>query len=251
MNVKIFRSIQEIEPTLWDSIISDNSLYKKHSFLSAIEDSDLSNSRYWYILFFEDSKLVAHTTLFTTYSYIDESMTGKFIKLRYIANKIRIILPFFLRAKIVACGTPIATCSNMLTLDDLEKCKNILIDLDKLIKKISKQEKAHMILYRDFDVFESEKIDILKRLGYIKVHSPPAAFLDIKWESFTNYMSSFKSSFRNEMKRNLKKFEKGDLTLDISSNFSEHADRIYQLYSNVYEKAEFKFEKLTPAFFLI
>lgn len=248
MDIKVFRSIKEIDSLLWDSIINNknNPLLRNYNFLKAVEDSNLSDVKYWYVMFFENSNLIGHTSLFSMYSYMDESITGK---IKNFIAKIRIKFPSFLRLKMIACGTPVATCSNTLTIYNGSKHNEFLLNLDKVINKIAAQEKAHIILYRDFNAHDNQSMKILNNLGYRKASSLPTTFFDVKWSNFDDYINSFKSSTKAKIKRNLKRFNNGDLIVEICSDFSKYSKLVYKLYENVYEKAESKFEKLTPAFF--
>lgn len=248
MDIKIFRSIKEISPLLWDSIISNQSspIIKNYAFLSAVEDSNLLDVNYWYILFFEKSKLIGHAALFSMYNYIGESATGK---IKNFICKIEKRFPHFLRLKLIVCGTPVATCSNVLTISDEVKSKNILLKLDEIVNRIAKQEKAHIILYRDFNNDNFKNMDILRKLSYKKASSLPTTFFDVKWDSFDEYVNSFKSSSKAKIKKNLKKFRNGDLVVEICYDFFRYSDKICELYRNVYKKAEAKFEKLTARFF--
>ena len=56
--VQIVRSINEIEPALWDAINAPHGLYWTHRFFKSIESSGVMDASYWYIMFYQDGNLV-------------------------------------------------------------------------------------------------------------------------------------------------------------------------------------------------
>jgi predicted N-acyltransferase len=246
LEIKIYRKIEEVEPFLWDSLMKEKKLLKGKDFLKAVEDSKLTDSEYWYLLFFDNSKLIAHTSLFSVYTYVNGPSTGK---TNSVISRMRKYIPSFLRLKIIACGTPIATCSNTLTIFDEQQREQVIGELCKTMIKIAKRQHAHIVLFRDFNASELNKLDSLQRKGFVRAFTLPTTFLDVKWTSFDSYINSFRSQRKAKAKRDIRDFGKGDFDIEICRDFSRYADELYNLYCNVYEKSESKFEKLTPEFF--
>jgi predicted N-acyltransferase len=80
----------------------------------------------------------------------------------------------------------------------------------------------------------------------------PMTRLDIStYSSFDSYLEkAFKSKRRNEFRRKLKAAQRlGKLELGVSTSASDAAEDLHSLYLRVFERAPFKFEKLTAAFF--
>ena len=250
--------MKEVDPAVWDSVLEGESkpLMRSHAFHSAVEESITADSEYWYVLFMNDNKPVAHASIFSIYSYMDDGISGKPKEIIY---KTRKVFPAFLRLKMVMCGTPVANCSNTITIAD-DSCRtDVLAELDRIVADIAKKVKAHIIIYRDFNEEESDKLAYLRVLGYNKVNALPATLLDINYGSFEDFICSFKANSNNNnsnenMYKNIRKytnrFKKENIEVEICSDFSKHADRMYELYTNVLDRAVSKLEKLTPEFFI-
>ncbi|KPU44827.1 hypothetical protein OXPF_19130 [Oxobacter pfennigii] len=82
--------------------------------------------------------------------------------------------------------------------------------------------------------------------GFAKGHTLPACIMDVKWDSFDEYLSKLRSHYRYRYKKAFKKLDAISIKALNSSDFNfEH----YSLYEQVYDKSQFKLEKLSFEFF--
>lgn len=246
MDIKIFRTLEEIDRKLWDSIIPSNSITKSYNFLLSVEQSMHIENQYWYILIFNHNELIAHTSLFTYHTKLEE-VTKIPLPASFI-SKIRSCFPDFLTIKLLGCGTPIATCSDILTIKDLKYSNEVIKRLNDVICDIGKRQKVSMMMIRDFNDSLDGKVAHLKLYGYKKIESLPTSFVEIKWDNFEEYVDSYKSKIKVKMRRNLKRFYCNDIEVKLVDDFEPYVADMIKLYYNVYEKAEYKFEKLNEEF---
>lgn len=244
MEIKLFRFIRDIDDKVWNSLITHNYPLKCADHLKAVENSNIACGQYWYLLFYQEGKLVGNTSLFTIEIYIDQAAADK----KGFFSKIRKIYPNFMKIKVLCCGTPIATCTNTLMIDEEYK-EEVLSHLNDAMWDIGKIEKAHVLMMRDFSTKESESMDSLLAPLYHKAHSLPTTLLSIKWPTFEDFVSSFKSSEKAKIKRNIKKFNNGSFTVRIDSDFAKYGKDMERLYLNVLSKSKDKFETLTADYF--
>lgn len=242
----MYNSIEEIEGNLWDSVVLEDQLVKTHRFLNAVERANLKHCRFRYLLFFEAGELVANASLFSMDFYLDTLAAG-FIK--KIFGQTKRFFPNFLKVKLVGCGTPIATCTNGIGIKKIEHLKDVVCVLSRTISQIASEERAHCMVFKEYNAEETRVLDILQGNGFTKFHSLPTSFIDIHWSSFQEYLHSLKKKYRLQAKNDLLKLEPSEITVEVCENFGPYADTLWTLYLNVYEKAEVKFEKLTPEFF--
>lgn len=248
MDVIIKKSIQEIEEDVWNSIIKENSITKSHAFLLSVERSMSMVNKFWYFLFYEDNQLVGHASLFTHFVKMEDVIGNK--QFEMFVEKMRKSLKNLFRIKVLGCGTPIATCSDEITIVDgyldHDKIMEVLV---KEMKKIACIEKVNFIMIRDFTSESAVDKKIFQSYGYKLVNVLPTSFVDIKWDTFEGYVNSFKSSTKAKIKRNRNKFFVEDIEVCIEDDFSMYTNEMICLYNNVYERAEEKFEKLNEDFF--
>jgi hypothetical protein len=99
------------------------------------------------------------------------------------------------------------------------------------------EKKGSLLAYKGFD-------EGLPLQGFVAAKGLPVPVLDIG----PDYYQAMKSDRRNLLKRKLKKA--AALRYEDCAGLPEHlVDKVYQLYLKTYEKAELKFEKLTPGYF--
>ncbi len=85
----------------------------------------------------------------------------------------------------------------------------------------------------------------LEFLGFTKGYTLPGCVLDIRWHSFEDYLLGLRSHYRYRYRKALKKAE----ALSIEALEGEFDQRLYRLYEQVYDRSEYKLEKLPIDFF--
>lgn len=246
MDLKIFHSIDDIDCALWDSVVPDDMIFKTHRFLRAVERSNINDCRFWYVIFSENDKIIANAALFSMSFCLD--VIAPYL-LKNICSSVRIVFPNFLRLKLLGCGTPVATCTNVISVLENTYFEEVAVSLTQLLFRIARQENIHCILYKEYNQQESKVFDVLLSMGFIKLFSLPTSFLDIRWKSFDEYLKSLRKKYRLFVKNDLIKLNSPTVVVEVFEDFGAHADELWALYMNVYRKAEVKFEQLTPQFF--
>lgn len=246
MEVKIFRSIDDIDGRLWDSLLTEDEILKSYNFLKAAEHARLSECDFWYLLFYDGDKLAAHAAFFTIYSNMEEAGSKS---VKNLFNNIRKVFPGFMRVKYLGCGTPVATCSNVITISEPHYREEVLRLLVLNAKELASEEKANAILIRDLNKEEAEKFNSITDNGFVRISTLPTSFVDVAWKSFEEYLESFKKRYRYNIKKNISKLDENGISIEVCSDFGQYAEEICKLYDNVYDKANAKFERLNPSFF--
>ncbi|MGM9972689.1 MAG: GNAT family N-acetyltransferase [Clostridiaceae bacterium] len=111
-------------------------------------------------------------------------------------------------------------------------------DIQEMVDYIKKEKGSYIILNSD-DSFLSEEL--------IRGETLPTCKLNISWDTFEDYKKALRSHYRYRINSAIKKGK--DLKvrkLECNSNFNEE---LYALYENVYEKSDYKLEKLSIDFF--
>lgn len=85
----------------------------------------------------------------------------------------------------------------------------------------------------------------LEFLGFTKGYTLPSCVMDINWDSFEEYLLDLRSHYRYRYKKALEKAKK----LSIKVLDGEFDSKLYGLYEQVYDKSEYKLEKLSIDFF--
>ncbi len=111
-------------------------------------------------------------------------------------------------------------------------------DIKEMVDYIKKEKGSYIILNSD-DSFLSEELIRGQTLSTCK--------LNISWDTFEDYKKALRSHYRYRLNSAMKKGKDLEVRkLECNSHFNEE---LYTLYENVYEKSDYKLEKLSIDFF--
>lgn len=189
-----------------------------------------------------DSQVRAIQPLFLIHQDIMAGLPRPF---RAIMNVVRRIFPNFLKLKTLMVGTTVGESHLGATSDvDLAWLGEAL---HETLGQYAKQCKASIVVLKDFHSQYRTHLTPFSNNGYERVPSLPAVKLDLTFSSFEDYMSRHLSkATRKGLRRKFKKTASSDpIQMEVLSDISDLIDEIYPLYDAVFERAQFRFEKLT------
>ena len=246
MEVKVYKSITEVDENAWDAIVENNRLICTHKYLEAIEKSEINDCRYYYPVLYENGEIIAHTCVYFISTELDTFAQGIPKKL---INTIRQCWKSFFVLRSLECGTPIAagtTISFRNGIDRTSVLGKICLEVECLAKNFG----VKIVLFRDFYDEELDFYNCLTELGYSRVHNLPSTRMEIKWKSFDEYLNSMRSQYRWKVVNRMKKLDRKNITVRVLSSWKEYPDELERLWTNVYDRAkEYRREKLTAVFF--
>jgi predicted N-acyltransferase len=239
-------SVNRIEPEAWNSIIGRNRLICRHQYLRAIEESQINDCRYFYIVARKGETIHAHTCVYFITTELDTFATGL---LKRSIECIRKVWPAFLLLRSLECGTPVALGSTISFADQADRGE-CLLAIARKVRQIAGELGVAAILFRDFYDGELSFYDRLRDLGYVRIRNLPTAHMMIRWRTIEEYELSLRSEYRNKMRARQRQFRKSGATMSVVSQFSDIADDLARLWRNVYDHAtEYRREVLLPDFF--
>jgi hypothetical protein len=110
---------------------------------------------------------------------------------------------------------------------------------------------APLVVFKEFPAKYRGVLGCLADAGYTRVPSYPMTRLDIDYPSFEAYMAD---ALSRKTRRDLRlKFRAAaaapPITLAVMSDITARIAEVYPLYSQVFARSKWRFEKLTPQFF--
>jgi hypothetical protein len=110
---------------------------------------------------------------------------------------------------------------------------------------------APLVVFKEFPAKYRGALGCLLDDGYTRVPSYPMTRLDIDYPSFEAYMAD---ALSRKTRRDLRlKFRAAaaaaPITLTVTSDVTERIGELYPLYSQVFARSKWRFEKLTPEYF--
>jgi len=246
MDVKIYRSITEIDRARWNAIVPKDRVICSHEYIELIERSGVNEGRRYYVVVCDGDEIVAHTFAYLMNTELDLLAQGP---LKKAINLVRRVRKSFFILRYLECGSP-AEVGNVISLKSDADRAAVMRLLCNGIEGLAKELGVKFLVLRDFYNEEKEFHDIFKKFGYIKAHNLPKAEIRIKWRSFDEYLNSMRSSYRCKIVKSMKKGADANVNIRVLKEFSANARELKRLYDNTSVRAkEIKREPFTEAFF--
>lgn len=245
LSFKIFSSIDSIDKNEWDLGIEKDDFYMRYDFLDITEKSVLNVHSYYYIMIFNQSNKIANVVLFSLkldlLNMVSNSAKNIISRIRKIWNNSFYINTLF-------CGLPVSVVDNSIRIFDRKYTKDIMYSIDRIVKKIVKDEKIQITFFKDFNDNELEWIKCIENKSYKLISGLPSNDFTVKWNSFDEYVKCLRGKYRSSLRKVLEK--RNNLEIRVLENDSAiFDDCFYNLYEQVNTASEFQLEKLSIDFF--
>jgi len=189
-----------------------------YAYYKAFQESGIENFEFGYFAVKRNETTVAVVPYFVTQYYLNTTLENGRLK-RLLG---------WLSFRIACVGHPSADFGMI----DGEMSEEVLQAINTELFKL-----APVVAYKDFG-------EDLPLRGFSRESNLPIARLDIKGD----FYSGLRGSTRREFRQRLRKAR--SLRIEERDTYPrEHAERIYELYSETFNRAQMVFEKLTPQFF--
>jgi predicted N-acyltransferase len=118
------------------------------------------------------------------------------------------------------------------------------------LREVARHLNASLIVFKDFPARYRDALSSLTAAGYTRVPSMPMTRLALRHRDFEEYLNTLGRSTRKDLRRKFRRAEKAPpITLQVLTDVSSIAHDLHQLYRQVHERSELKFETLTQGYF--
>ena len=240
--VKIIRKISEIPEGEWNKVFPG--VVENYYFFKTLDESNFDQFSFFYILIYDEDALVGATSCFLMNFPLDIAVTGKF---RVVVNFINKFWPRILNPRILICGLPMGEGRIGMAAEP----QAVMSAIYKGMEQISRQEKAGIIAFKDFNLSYRKILDECLSAGFLRINSLPSTDMGINFASFDEYLKKLSNASKSGLKRKFKQVDgKVKIDLEIVNKLEDSAlDEVYALYLQTYDKQELGLEKLPKAFF--
>ena len=258
--IRSFSSVSDIPSSVWDSIVAEEELFGRHSFLEIIEKSGVESASYQYLLFYDRDELVGHAVLsvFT----IDLSL---FLGKSQIIGWLKRWFPRLFSYKLLVCGTPLSAGHRNLFWKDADFVPAIVAQLTQHMEARAKAENLTSAVVKElYDYHYTDLNQPFADAGFFFGHSLPTVVVDVQWASFKAYLADMRATYRRQIKASLAKLGMAEPLLHYGLDIEEDdeprfevleaseidPEAFFELYTSIMSRAEVKLETLNQAFFI-
>lgn len=243
MTVKLFDKLDEINQDNWDQFNANGNLLHSYNFLKVLEISQVEASKLFFLMIYEDKKLIGTTVL-----SLFELNLDLFIHARATTKVLKTIYPNLFKTKVLICGTPIsAGHKNIYHLP--EYGLQVYAITAEIMEQIASETKTNTIIFKELDDAALQQANILVSSNYFQAYSIPSAELESQFASFEEYLNAMRHSYRRQIKNSLKKIENQGIEISHEKISTVGLDLLYRLYLSVMDRSNVKLEVLTKDFF--
>ena len=221
-------------------------LRKDHRYYEIVEDTLHDRFEYRYFVITDDADEVLAVQPFFV---VDQDMLdGGMASLSRYAKLIRRIFPRFFKVRTLMVGCTAG--EGHLARSPRISAADVGRALAANVTRHARELGASIVMMKEFPARYRDALEPLLGNGFTRVPGMPAVSLDVSCKSFDEFMQKvLRANARRHLKKNLAAAEAADIRMEVTSDPGAVLEEFHRLYLQVYENAEFRFEKLTPEFF--
>lgn len=239
----IHNTMDDLSLEQWDVENTHRTILNSWSFLKAVEEGKVNDSK-MVVIQTEKNEEISGSSVCCTMKNEMDMLAPK--KIQSINKFIRNFFPNFLIAKYAIGGTPIATCTHFMNYKDFDTASKLIQETERHAIK----NKAHLILFKDFNSREYEELEpIFRKNGFWPVFTVPQAVIDLNGiTSMDDYLKRFRNKYRYMINKDMEGIRRYKIELIDMDNYEETAKEFIGLYKAVYDRSKTKFEILNEKF---
>ena len=220
--------------------------YKDHRYYEMLEGTLANDFEFRYVVLEDELKVIRGAQpIFFVQQNLVEGVPGA---IRSVVDLIRKAFPRFLTMRVLMVGCAagegqLGTCTPQ---DETWMTKA----LHAFLKIYAKQNKASLIVLKDFSATYRPVLETFASNGYVRVPSMPMTRLSLKHANFNDYLGTLGYITRKSLRRKFRKTERAaKIEMEIVTDIAPYVDAIFPLYLQVHERSPMKFENLTRDYF--
>jgi hypothetical protein len=222
MEVKVFRSIDDIGKGAIDSISDDP--FFTFGWFRTLETQQTNDMSPIYLAVYNESKVVGVVPLFI--ELIEQNSNDLLSKFLNLGNRIG-----FCQNRVLNCYSPFCFRSKILLSHSQEE-KLVLDLLSEKIDAICKEQKILISKFSCVSEFDKVLIENLQNHGYRKNLGITTFYLDVQWNSFQDYLKSLKLNVRKNVRREIRKCKENGVKIE-ESELEDLTIKLSELYTNL------------------
>jgi hypothetical protein len=218
LHVQVFNSINEIEPQVWDRIVSGRGFQSHHWY--RFGEKAMADAPPTYLVAWDNDTPIAGAALFKVYN---EPLPLPEVARKFMAS-------VFKHRPLLICRSPLADTSALLLPG--EPVRDVA--LASLAQAAHDEFKKQHCSFLVFDFLLTEQLRYPAwPAGFEPITvSEPGTYMPMEWETFEDYLESGNKHDRQHYKRSLREAESSGLVLTRHNTISD-IDRALKLIRNV------------------
>jgi predicted N-acyltransferase len=248
--VKVFRSVDMIGRDAINSIASSDAFFT-YEWFKILETQRSFRISPFYLAVYDEDRLIAFTPCFVDWKDIYFNVGPR---LRFINPLLQKMMNFggkhgFCREHVLLCYSPSCGRSKVLQTRNPEQ-KMVLDLLAEKIDDICKKEKFLFSSFHFVSEFDDLLIEGLKDSRYFKSSGITNFYLNVRWNTFEDYLKSLKGSHRHNALKKIRCSRESGVSIEEQEFKSFSATKLAELLQNLNLKYDKNAENIIgPGFY--
>jgi len=246
MEALFARSIEAFGRDEWNALFPGE--LEDWFYYRAVENAGLDGFEWIYLAVWDDGRLRAAVPGFVTAYRLDTTLSGPLTR---VTGAIARVAPRLLAIPLASLGSPVGEICHLgfaadCTAAERQRLTEAL--MSKLIE-FARQRRIGMIAVKDASGADDELwADVCGAAGLRRMPGQASAVLELPFRTFDDYLASLGVGTRKDMRRKLR--SRSALRIEWRSEIDDILDQLMALYRATLAHAKYRFEELTPAYFL-
>jgi len=236
-------SLTELEP--WRRAF--DGCRHEYRFFELVESTLREDYRYFYLILEDRSgRLCGIQPLFLFSQSVLGGVTGT---LAFLAERFHRMAPNFLVFRTLMVGSPVGEGVLGAMGEAPGPCARALADA---LLPAARRLRASLVVLKEFSAELRPALEVFRERGYARIPSMPYVALDLEFRDFNEHLTgSLSASVRKDLRRKFRDAAAAPpIRMEILDDISGRIDELYPLYLQVYERAQLRFERVTPEYLI-
>jgi len=275
----IYDSIDAVPRADWNSLRTPDDLATDPRLIRAIEIHLADQCRCWCLLARDDNGRAVAIACLGLFTVDPAETTGPVI--RKLLGRLRKIAPNAFKFRALFCGLPVPAGDSHLRISPLADPAQILSALHQTMQTLARKHRASMLVIKEFPKPCNDKIETaslrpdapedacgfaaprpdssiapaltsLEAHDYISGDIPPAYILRRVFPDLAEYRAALRARYRHHLDDSIRRLASTHHHVEHlhgAAIAAIYTDEMHALYEAGYRKAEYRLEKVPPAFF--
>ena len=250
---QVYQSVAMIDANEWNRVREPEDIFLNLRLLQALETSMAATCRFRYALYRNGNGAPVAIAVLCTFT-IDIGVLANDQWSKWGLAQLRNLSRKLVEYRILFCGLPLSACQSSLRITQGIDSRIVLAKLDRTLRRFAKEDRASVIVLKEFADEELPELKSLEELNYRKADSLPTHFVPLTSCTFEGYLQDIGKKKRHHIRQSMKKFAESGLALMTTSDL-ETIERLftnetYRLYEAVLNRSTTQLERLPPEFFI-
>ncbi|MCC6220485.1 MAG: GNAT family N-acetyltransferase [Deltaproteobacteria bacterium] len=240
-------SIASITQSEWDSCYDEGNVVNCYDLTRTLEGANFADTQFHYLLGRQDGELKLALPCFLYHTHLDviaAPALGKF------CSWVRKFFPNFFCLRALIAGSPIAICTDSFGIAKIKDSEldTVLTQVKHALTDKAKELKCQLVVLKELEEQKLTRLGNPFKPEFMFVPSMPCAYIELP-KGAPHYAERLRSDYRSKYSRRIKKSQEAGICWRMVTDFSNLAEDLHKLYSQVLQRSASNFNALTPDLF--